>query len=900
MALRPDRIFWNLVRLFLRLRYRVTIAGTEEVRRLRGPTLVLPNHPAYVDPAIVLGHLSLPGPLRPLVYAGTYRLPPLLPLMKLVRAFEVPDLSTQSRAAAAKTKQLIDAVAARLDAGDSFLIYPSGRLQRGDREIVGSARIVHELLVRCPNVNVVLIRTRGVWGSRFSCARDGRLPHLGRAAAAAAGWLAASLLVFMPRRPVHLQAEVVPRERLPLQSREACNSFLESWYDADGGQRPQFVRPHYILGPRSGRFGPAADATAAIDAAIDATGPSPQTVTQVDDLVAAHLGRDLTPEERRPETRLDAIGLDSLDRMDLGLEVERRFGFRSDAVVDTLGGLHALAEGRLVRRAVAPAGPPAGWRRRRPAERPAVLADTIAEAFVRRVLAAPDAVAVADAVSGVLSARRLLVAAQLMARRFAAWPEDHVGVMLPASVAADVVFFGLHLAGKVPVMLNWTTGPANLAHGIRVTGTRRVVTSRRLVDRLGIGVEGAECVFLEDVRGGIGRSEALGALAATWLAPGRALRRLPRRAADDPAVFLFTSGSEAAPKTVPLSHANLLSNVAAGLEVIDAAAGDAVLACLPPFHSFGLTGNVVLPALAGIPSVLHADPTDSHGLARVVATYEPTLLFTTPTFLGHLLAACRKSELHSLRVIVTGAEKCPEGVFADCRRLAPQATVLEGYGITECSPVVAANRLDAVRPGTIGRPVRGVETLIVDPESHLPVAGGETGMLLVRGPSVFKGYHRHDGPSPFIPAAGRSWYRTGDLVSADADGWLTFRGRMKRFLKAGGEMISLPALEETFLKRYPPGADGPRVAVEGIETEAGRHVVLFTTFDLPLREAGGLLVADGLRGVMRLDEVRRIDRIPVLGTGKTDHAALRRLITAKKSGPVPVDIGPDGPEHWIG
>ncbi|MFM7243554.1 MAG: lysophospholipid acyltransferase family protein, partial [Planctomycetaceae bacterium] len=224
-----DRIFWGVVRGLLRLRYRVTTDGMEALGALRGPTLVLPNHPAYVDPPTVLAHVPLPMPLRPLVYSGTYRLAPLLPLMKLVRAFEVPDLSAQSRDAATRTKDLIDAVAARLQAGESFLIYPSGRLQRGDREIVGSARVVHELLSRCPDANVVLIRTRGLWGSMFSCARRGVLPDLGRAVAAALGWGLASLVFFMPRRPVHLHAELVPRDRLPLGSREEFNAFLESW-----------------------------------------------------------------------------------------------------------------------------------------------------------------------------------------------------------------------------------------------------------------------------------------------------------------------------------------------------------------------------------------------------------------------------------------------------------------------------------------------------------------------------------------------------------------------------------------------------------------------------------------------------------------------------------------------
>ena len=170
----------------------------------------------------------------------------------------------------------------------------------------------------------------------------------------------------------------------------------------------------------------------------------------------------------------------------------------------------------------------------------------------------------------------------------------------------------------------------------------------------------------------------------------------------------------------------------------------------------------------------------------------------------------------SLRKIITGAEACPQKTYELCREKAPEAVILEGYGITECSPVVAANRLDKTKPGSIGLPVKHVAARLVHEETQQPVAAGETGMLLVRGPSVFNGYHAYDGPSPFVELDGERWYRTGDLVVADGDGYLRFRGWLKRFLKAGGEMISLPALEEPFQKRYPPDEHGPRVAVEGV------------------------------------------------------------------------------------
>ena len=876
MKLLVNRLFWAIAGILLRLRYRVTVEEADALAALDGPTLVLPNHPAYVDPALVLSHLRLGRSLRPLVFSGIYRLLPLRPLMAMVDAFEVPDLSAQSRDAQAKTLGMIDAVVERIHRGDSFLIYPSGRLQRGNREVVGSARAIHEILSRCPEVNVVLVRTRGVWGSSFSCAATGALPSLVPTILRNLGWALAALLVFLPRRKVTIHAEVLAPRTLPFATREQTNAFLEGWYNIDGPQEPLFVRSSHLFGPTEGKYAAAVALPAVDPATID-----PKTIRLVNDLVQGQLGREVDAGDLTFDTTLESLGMDSLDRMDATLKVEQQFGFHNAAVVNTLGELWSLADGKLAgegKEEPIPV-PPAWFAPPRSTDSPAVLAGTVAEAFVRRALLAPAQAAVADRISGVLPARRLLVGASLMARRFATWPEKHVGIMLPASVAADIVFFALHMAGKTPVMMNWTTGPANLAHGVKVTGTRRIVTSKKLIDRLGIEVAGAEYEYLEAIRGGIGKGEQVSTLLGTILNPGGILRALPKQDPDEPAVFLFTSGSESAPKTVPLSHTNLITNITDSLEVIEATASDSLLGFLPPFHSFGLTGNVLLPHLTGIRSVRHADPTDARGLVQTIRAYQPTLLFTTPTFLSYILAVSKAGDLKSLRRIITGAEKCPDAVFDQAQALAPEGVILEGYGITECSPVLAANRVGDRHRGSIGRPVRHVDIRIVDVDSGEPVATGETGMLLAAGPSIFSGYLNHDGPSPFVELEGRQWYRTGDLVVADADNRLSFKGRLKRFLKAGGEMISLPALEEPFSRRHAPDENGPKVAVEGIETPGGRHITLFTTFPLALREASQILLEDGLRGVMRLDEVRQIERIPILGTGKTDYKELRRLVT---------------------
>jgi long-chain-fatty-acid--[acyl-carrier-protein] ligase len=217
-------------------------------------------------------------------------------------------------------------------------------------------------------------------------------------------------------------------------------------------------------------------------------------------------------------------------------------------------------------------------------------------------------------------------------------------------------------------------------------------------------------------------------------------------------------------------------------------------------------------------------------------------------------------------------------VFEKAKEMAPNVEVLEGYGITECSPVVSVNRPGNIKPGTIGDPLPGVDVCVIHLESENVLPRGQMGMLHVAGPTVFGGYVGQDGPSPFKEIGGKQWYVTGDLAEVDHSGAIVFHGRLKRFLKAGGEMISLPALEEPFARKFPPTDNGPRVAVEGIETHEGRRVVLFTTEPFTLREANALLQQEGFRGVMRLDDARQVEQIPVLGSGKTDYKVLRGMI----------------------
>jgi long-chain-fatty-acid--[acyl-carrier-protein] ligase len=866
-------LFWAWGRCIQALRYRVRVYGLEQVQGLKPPVVILPNHPAYMDPVLVLLALWPALKPRPLVFETMFRNPILWPFTKLLNALRVPDLDTQASAKAREEAQTaVNTVIAGLKKGENFILWPSGRIQRGGVEVIGGARALTDILQAVPEATVVLVRTTGLWGSTFSYAPTGKQPQITKLLFVGLGWLFANLLFFMPRRNVDITIEKLDRGKLPELQREKINPWFENWYNTNGQSQPIFVPYHFLFGAREFEF-PKPGAGGEVDLSMI----KPETREAVNQIIADKLHRPLTEEEQKPETTLDQLGLDSLDRMDVMLHVEQQFGFTGQEVPANLGQMWALAQGLIES---GPAKPPSpAWFKPITDDAPLqVKGDTIPATIVERALTSLKDVVAADDLAGSITYEHLLVGGLLMAKRFERIQAPNVGLLLPASVACDLSLVGLYLAGKLPVILNWTTGPANLAHAAKLLNLTHVVTSKAFIDRTAISVAGTEYLFLEDVRKGIGKLESLCTLLTVRLLPDRVRKHVSAVRPDQPAVVLFTSGSEKAPKAVPLTHANIIANQRSGLAALGLTRKDSMLGFLPAFHSFGINVTCLVPLETGMRVVHHPDPTDAGGLVRKIAAYKPTMLVGTPTFVSYIFDRAKPGDVDSLHLIIVGAEKCPDELFRRCAEQAPHAALLEGYGITECSPVVAANLPGATRHSTVGKPLVGVELMVIDLETDKPLGPDQLGLLLVSGPTVFPGYMGYDGPPPFKEINGKRWYVTGDLAQIDADGYVHFRGRMKRFLKAGGEMISLPALEEPFAQLYPPTENGPRVAVEGVDAHGSRRIVLFTTESLTVRDANAKLLEQGFRGVMRLDEVRKVEKIPVLGTGKTDYKVLRGMI----------------------
>jgi long-chain-fatty-acid--[acyl-carrier-protein] ligase len=865
---------WALLRFLMSLRYTLTVDGVDAVRRRPGPYLILPNHPAFSDPPNLLVRLWPLFKMRPLLLASNFQNPVFGVFAWLLRAIKMPDIVRASAEDKRRAEEAVGELIAALRSGENVILWPSGRLSRDGSERLGGARTAADVLAAVPDCTVVLARTRGLWGSMFGWA-DGPL-SLMPAFLRGLGLWAANLFLFAPRRKVTVTLEAFGPEQRPQPTRDAVNKWLEAWYNADTPREPPtFVPRHFLFGPRTHTYPPPVSEAQE----FDLSKVKPDTKAAVAQIVEEKLKRPLAPHENAAATTFLQLGIDSLDAMDISLSVEQRFGFSGDAVPTTIGGLWAVAEG--IKQNAPPKPPPAGWFEPVDDSPLAILGETIGAAFLNQAVRRKKMVIAADDLAGGVTYERLVVGAWAMSERFRAIAAPNVGLMLPASVACDLAFLGLHLADKLPVVLNWTTGPGNLAHAAKVMGLTHVVTSRAFIDRTRVEVPGVQYLFLEDVRRALGKFELLRRLLAVrWFGGSVAAALLKRISADPhrPAVVLFTSGSEKAPKAVPLTHANVISDQRGCLDALHIERHNVALGFLPMFHSFGLTVTGVLPLFVGVRVVHHPDPTDSGALARKIAAYKVTLVAGTPTFTSYIFERSKPGEMGSLRIIIVGAEKAPQTLFDKAKHVAPGAEVLEGYGITECSPVVAVNRRGGVRPGTIGLPLPGVEVCVTDLETKAVLPRGRMGMLHVAGPTVFPGYIGYDGPEPFEQIDGKKWYVSGDLAALDEAGAIVFHGRLKRFLKAGGEMISLPALEEPFARKYPPTDRGPRVAVEGVETPDGRRIVLFTTEPLELRDANALLQAAGYRGVMRLDEVKRLDTIPTLGTGKTDYKVLRALI----------------------
>ena len=448
--------------------------------------------------------------------------------------------------------------------------------------------------------------------------------------------------------------------------------------------------------------------------------------------------------------------------------------------------------------------------------------------------------------------------------------EEAVGILLPTGAGAIISLLSIHAAGRVPAMLNFTVGIKNLTAACNTAPIKTVITAKKFIEIGGLSAliedlsKVVNIIYLEDMKEELGFGGKLRAV----LGPVFPKLFAPSPSAQDAAIILFTSGTEGTPKGVVLTHANILANIEQIEQHVQLEDTDIFFNPLPTFHCYGLTAGTLWPIFEGHPVVLHPSPLQTKTIAKRIFKTRATVLFATDTFLQQYMRASADGGLSSLRIAVCGAERVRE----DTRKTAEERfsfEVLEGYGVTECAPVLAANQPGDIHAGTIGKMLPGIEARIE------PVDGlDDAGRLFVRGPNIMKGYISPDNPGRVVPLK-EGWHDTGDVVSINEDGHYVIRGRLKRFAKIGGEMVSLTVVENCASALWPQNTHAAAIVPD---PKRGEQIVLLT--DYPDAKRADLMRWAQTHGVPEISvpkKVISVPTVPILGTGKLDYVAVTKM-----------------------
>lgn len=502
---------------------------------------------------------------------------------------------------------------------------------------------------------------------------------------------------------------------------------------------------------------------------------------------------------------------------------------------------------------------------------------TILEAVSETARLVPKRVILEDALGGAIHYRRMMVGADLLAGRLSELlgeADRRVGVLLPNINATPLALLGLWKLGRVPALLNFSTGTPTMLACCELAQLRTLVTSRVFLERAKIdpapfAAAGIKLIYIEDLRSAITRGQKVGALLRQRLSPGLFNARLRD---DETAVILFTSGSEGVPKGVELTHRNLLANIRQMLAVTDLTDRDRIFNCLPLFHSFGLTVGLLLGLTRGLYVFVYPSPLHYRVVPAALYDRRCTVFLSTNTFLNGYARKAHPYDFRSLRYLFAAAEKLQEATGSLWARKFG-VRVLEGYGATECAPCVAVNTPLEPQCGTVGKIMPGMEFRLEKVEGV-----DEGGRLFVRGPNVMAGYLNAEANAHFKSLGG--WYDTGDIVSVDPAGYLQIRGRLKRFAKVSGEMVSLTAVEDALAGAFPQYGLRCQVAVVARPDEDKGEALIAVTNEakLTLEEIRGAIKGKGFTNLAVPREIKVVREIPKLGTGKVNHRELQKLL----------------------
>lgn len=883
-----------IARWVFSLRYRVELKGIDlfkdECFKDGKGVLFLPNHPAHIDPIILVIYLWPAKEFRPLAIEYMYRQPVLHSFMRLFKTLPIPNFETSvNDIKLQKAEQVMKVMERGLNHGQNYLIYPAGRLKHTGKEVIGGASAAHQLLQKCPESHLILIRSIGLWGSRFSRGLTGQSPPFMKMMVSGLVDILKNFIFFMPRRHITIEMSKEPDDFPRKGTKIEVNRYLEKWYNQYPSEMGTIVTEEPLNLVPSLFYKeslPSIAYTEKRKKVMETLEVCPELEKIVYEQLSKISGHKIAEIKREMSLSLD-LGLDSLDIAQVVVFISDHFevGEVHPDDLDTVQDALEVAAGREKSLLEEEEEKEVVWEKeKRPAPQ-IPQGKTIIEAFFNVCDRMRSLQACGDDLVGILTYSRLKMAVLALAVQIEKFSGDKIGILLPATSGSYIVILATLVAKKTPVMLNWTLGPRYLNHMMEVTEIKVVLSSWKFLEKLSyveVGDLAKKIHLLENIKKKITPFQKVKAAILAKFSADHLIKmlNLSRIKPEDPAVILFTSGTEATPKGVPLSHKNLLENQRAAMQCVGIKADDVFFGILPPFHSFGFSVAGLLPLLMGVRVAYYPDPTNSHGLAKGILRWKVSIFCSAPSFLKGLFQVASKKDLKSIRLFVSGAEKTPKELFDYVKSLGSEKLLLEGYGITECAPIISITRPNE-EPRGVGKPIPGIEIRTIHPETKEILGENQEGELCVAGSNVFSGYLEQD-KDPFVIIDEKKFYRTGDLGHVDKEGFLILSGRMKRFTKIGGEMISLGALEEAvfngLVKKGVKG-DKAQVAVLGSEEDNTKSfLVLFTTQDIDKKEANLILREAGFSRIVKISQTYKLHEIPLMGSGKVDYRKLQALV----------------------
>jgi acyl-CoA synthetase (AMP-forming)/AMP-acid ligase II/1-acyl-sn-glycerol-3-phosphate acyltransferase/acyl carrier protein len=880
-----------ILRFSLSLRYRWTVKGYEKVLKAHKDSpdkgiLFLPNHPAAFDPLFVSCVLWRNFSPSPVAVEYIFRNKILNALLCWMGGLSIPNFMKGNNSyKQEKGEETLQKVSNLLSEGKQVLFYPSGKLRLDNVEIVGGASGIYSLLKNNPDIHVVAIRTQGLWGSMSSRALTGKVLCLGGLIKKGFKIVLKNFIFFVPKRNVSVEMELLGDDFPRNSGRLEINRYLEKWFNGVDEQGKLIEEP---LRQVSYSFWNKKVPELSLVKTWNL--PEPE---KIPNNIKKHIGEEIA---RLTKMKIDEFNFNDLLQTDLGmdsLDVAALISFikyhyqvthaNPDQVTSVLSA-YALAA-KLIEPIVDDiAYPKEMWqwkdlKTREKLEFP--KGDSLPEAFLNTCERLSNREVVGDLWKGPVKYSKLKIAILFFMDQIKSLPGKHIGILLPASSAANCLIIACLLAKKTPVLLNWTVGRRHLEAVDEVVCLDVVLTSWKFIDRLDnvdLGPMTQKLLFLEDFVESASLKDKLKAWRLSKKGTKKLLSKLDYNSSkvkNDIASILFTSGSEGMPKAVPLTHTNLLESQKGGFESVDLYADDIMFSALPPFHSFGFSITGLFPLLLGMRTVFYPNPLDHEQILELFTKWKVSVVGSAPSFLRGLIKHGTQEHLESMRLVFMGAEKAPSGLIEAFLDKNPCILFAEGYGITECGPVISVNTKRIEKAG-IGLPIPSVDVLIVNPDSLEPVSKGERGLLLVKGPGIFGGYWgERKQTSPFVFCQGHTWYQTGDLGIADEEGFLNLSGRSKRFIKVGGEMVSLGAIEDVLNEEYVDKTSSvPLIAACMEEKDAETLVIIFTTLELQLKKVNALLRSKGFSNLIKIHEIVKERMIPLTGTGKINYQVL--------------------------